>query len=787
MIGGGNRHRRQNLLELDSTKELLGFDGFPYETKLSFVPLINHWKKKTNSKDRGEFLLAHEIIKRLDDALDFLTPIRDEETLKNHHDFVELVMSGLFPTAHRNNQLAQAQAPFNLGGFYYTPRLRKFLESEELQFEVGRSPNKVRSNSIIRAGCMILNTFYGQDLVLNDPYIFTAKMKTGGFAQHFKTQLNFDFVEIKKIKPLKNLSKDQVYELIGDLQNIDKWLEYIPVTHFEFHGLVSVELIDVTEEESLSRLRQNLLQKDAVIAPGAIDQLEQILRSYFNIDDLRLGIAAMDYPLEHSVPHTYKLRHNLLPTGYDQLIGKHFADSVYEKVCETKEPLLIENLHALDQIQGIEQDLINDGVQSMVLIPLQRKNGSIIGILELASSAPYTFNSFSMGKVRKVIPLFRTALWRSRNEINNEIGAIIRKEFTSIHPSVEWRFLEEAFRIMESRENDMGPVKIEPIVFRDVYPLYGQADIVSSSLFRNKAIQEDFETNFTLILEILEFCLRSQQDALTKELMSEVKRNMKHIAAGVTPDSEHQSLELIRQDIHPYFEKLRLRHPAFRERVNAYYEQLDPQIKVVYQKRKEYEQSVGMINDTIVNFLSKEEKRMQKMLPHYFERYKTDGVEYDICIGQSILRKGTFDPMHLETLRMWQLQTMCEITRHIAKLQSTLPLQLTTAQLILVHSTPLSISFRMDEKKFDVDGAYNIRYAIIKKRIDKALVAGTNERLTQTGKVAIVYTQEKERDEYWGYCLFLKQKNYISENIEDLEIVPLQGVEGLRALRVTVV
>ena len=153
---------------------------------------------------------------------------------------------------------------------------------------------------------------------------------------------------------------------------------------------------------------------------------------------------------------------------------------------------------------------------------------------------------------------------------------------------------------MESRENDMGPVKVEPIVFRDVYPLYGQADIVKSSIFRNEAIQEDFKNNFNLILEILEFCLRSQKDPLIKELISEVKKCMKYITTGVTPDSEHQALELIRQDIHPYFERIRIQHPAFREKVNAYFEQIDPYIKVVYKKRKEYEQSVGMINNCLL-------------------------------------------------------------------------------------------------------------------------------------------------------------------------------------------
>ena len=60
----------------------------------------------------------------------------------------------------------------------------------------------------------------------------------------------------------------------------------------------------------------------------------------------------------------------------------------------------------------------------------------------------------------------------------------------------------------------------------------------------------------------------------------------------------------------------------------------------------------------------------------------------------------------------------------------------------------LSIRFRQDEKQFDVDGAYNIRYEIVKKRIDKAYIKGTSERLTQPGKIAIVYSRDKEIGEY---------------------------------------
>jgi len=115
-----------------------------------------------------------------------------------------------------------------------------------------------------------------------------------------------------------------------------------------------------------------------------------------------------------------------------------------------------------------------------------------------------------------------------------------------------------------------------------------------------------------------------------------------------------------------------------------------------------------------------------------------------------------------------------------------LSLPLETTHLILVHSAPLSIRFRMDEKKFDVDGAYNIRYEIIKKRIDKSLVKDSDERITQPGKIAIIYSQEKDAAEYLQYIEYLKFKDLLIGEIERLELEELQGVSGLKALRIAV-
>jgi hypothetical protein len=93
----------------------------------------------------------------------------------------------------------------------------------------------------------------------------------------------------------------------------------------------------------------------------------------------------------------------------------------------------------------------------------------------------------------------------------------------------------------------------------------------------------------------------------------------------------------------------------------------------------------------------------------------------------------------------------------------------------------------MDEKRFDVDGAYNARYEIVKKRIDKAHIIGTTERVTSPGKIAIIYTSEQDARIYERYIAFLQNKGYLKKNsLEMLDLEDLPGITGLKALRVAV-
>jgi hypothetical protein len=253
------------------------------------------------------------------------------------------------------------------------------------------------------------------------------------------------------------------------------------------------------------------------------------------------------------------------------------------------------------------------------------------------------------------------------------------------------------------------------------------------------------------------------------------------------PEDEIRITEFLAGEVEPVFNHLQKSNPAIQAIVEHYFEIERDCDGPLYHFRNEYEESLSSINQAVIAYLEEQEEALQKSYPHYFEKYRTDGIEYNIYIGQSMAPENLFDLLYLKNIRLWQLQSMAEAARITHRLLPWAKVPLQTTQLILIHNQPISISFRKDERRFDVEGSYNIRYEVMKKRIDKALVKDTQERLTQPGKIALVYSNQKEAQEYEEYIRFLQSKNLLKPFIEFLDLDEMQGVKGLKALRVEVV
>ena len=766
----------------------LGFCEFPFKISLSLVPLIEYWQ---NARENGlptEKVMAETILDELYRAPDLSKPITDQEPIDRHQPLINMMMTAIFPSATLEEEIGAAMSPYAKLSPFMTKRFCELFGPQGKAVnspEIEEMEREMLYRKTLHAYIMIFKEYYGVELPMDKTFAIKLPNPETGLDEHYQIEINIKFAIINElIKPIE-LTEDQITEIKQNSHKLDVWMKYLPADHFEFSGFTVFRLSDVTKAEVVSQLKYDLLDKESLVVSEKFANVQHKLRSMFRLPQLRLGVAGYD-PEEKSLTGFGDSSQSLIvgQSEYGQSCSKGVAFK--NEMIKGGKPCLIHDLNDHVEDTPYWKDLIESaGIRNMVMVPLHY-DGDFIGILELGSPTPGQISSSYLLMIKDLIPLFSIALKRNYDERSSNIDAVIKKQYTAIHPSVEWRFGQAAKRYLDTKEKGQVP-ETEQIVFEDVYPLYAAVDIRSSSTERNQAIQADLIQHLNLTEEVVQKAITIDSLPIFHELDYKIRKHIKHIQQGLFSGDEMGIIEFLQTEVNPCFENLKTIMPdEIGADLDAYYAKIDPNLHVIYNKRKEFEDSLTRINEVVADHIEASEEHAQHMFPHYFEKYKTDGVEYNIYIGQSMTNDRTFSQMYLKNIRLWQLQNTIQLTRLTHALKPKLPMPLETTQLILVHSSPLSVRFRLDERQFDVDGAYNIRYEIVKKRIDKALIKGTEERLTQPGQVAIVYSQNKDAEEYSEYLEYLDSLGDISGNIEHLELEPLQGVQGLKALRFAV-
>ena len=70
--------------------------------------------------------------------------------------------------------------------------------------------------------------------------------------------------------------------------------------------------------------------------------------------------------------------------------------------------------------------------------------------------------------------------------------------------------------------------------------------------------------------------------------------------------------------------------PGITSLIDNYREKLNPALGVIYTRRKAYEDSVLKVNETLTNLVELRQKEAQAIIPHYYEKYQTDGIEFNM-------------------------------------------------------------------------------------------------------------------------------------------------------------
>jgi len=608
-----------------------------------------------------------------------------------------------------------------------------------------------------------------------------------GLERHFRITFDSTFLDVHVVgdrPPFSDADRARLHDYFFD---VDRLLERLPPERFVIEGFTVVRAVDVTDQEVLSSIKRDLIDRESIVSHAKFQTLQAKLRALFRRPDLHFSLAALDGDRVLLLNAGQQLEHSCIFADSKHHAMAEFIGTVYERTVKGERPIIIRDLAEQRDRHVIEDHLVASGTRALMVAPLHYQS-RVIGTLELASPNPGDFTQMHLPKLAEILPLFAMAVQRSIEELNNRVQAIIKEKATAIHPTVEWRFREAVLDAIERRRDHSidTHTEMDAIVFSDVFPLYGLADIRGSSTQRALAIQADLLAQLGLAAPVIDQAHREKLLPALDELRYRIAKRAAHIERGLKSGDEVGVIDFLRADVERLFPHLETFGPRVRERIDTYREALDPRLATVHHERWRFEESVTGLAEAISSYLDLEEQTAQAMFPHYFEKQKTDGVDYQIYVGASLLEDGGYDPLYLKNLRLWQLMVSCGIALRAEQIRARLPVPLETTHLILVQHAPLAIRFRFDEKRFDVDGAYDIRYAIVKKRIDKALIKGTSERATQPGRIVIVYSQPSEALEYRGYIEYLQSLGYLTRGVEELELEELQGVHGLRALRVTV-
>jgi hypothetical protein len=761
---------------------------FNFATHLSLEPLIEYWQARANDANPGVARLARAVMQQVADTTACRGELDSITALDECPDVVATLMLAVFPPATMATAISGAVAPFQRQSFYHTPRFAEILLGRDRTIKQPLNVDlaMLEVHMARMAYLLILVREYGADAPGSDNFIFTVPDYKIGLYRHYGVSFDASFVRVRVVGTKPELTPEQVQHLVHNRHRLDLWRSLLPAEHFVLEGFHLLQLVDVTSQEILSELKYDLLERDVLQASDRLEQIQEKLRVLFARPSLQVGIAAYDERKKAFVDFGRKINHSFLTKQLqDKQLEEEFRQ-LYERLLAERLPLVLEDVATEEGIpEGLRQQMLRMGIRSAILALLPY-GPDTVGLLELGSPEANSLDEFDLELVNQFLPLFAVAVKRNAEDLETRIQAVIKERFTAIHPTMEWRFNDAARRLLARQEDGNRQAEMEPIVFEEVYPLHGSCDIRGSSVARNEAVQGDLIEHLTLANRVLKKASDFQQLPILDELKFYVTKNLRRLRQGIISGDEVSIYDSLRTEVEPLFEYLAQNNVELRPTIAAYWQQIDPRLGILYHRRREFEESVTRLNDTISDYLDEEEDKAQLMFPHYFQRFKTDGVEYNIYVGGSLVQDKPFDLVFLKNLRLWQLLVMVEITRRTHALKAELPVPLDTTQLILIHSQSLSIRFRQDERQFDVDGAYNIRYEIIKKRIDKATVLGTGERLTQPGQLALVYAQPRDATEYLEYIDYLQDRNLLMPDVEELELEELQGVKGLLALRVTV-
>jgi hypothetical protein len=760
---------------------------------LTFRPFIDYLKQRKQETTCAKHRFFNYVIEQFEQHPELLDII-DVNEVSKYQEQLQLVYNTMAPIVEDEHThrwaLCMPLAPiifysthayFTLVADIATGGIRQSIKDKD--------PESLRRNQLEFIYSLILEKCYNLPAFFNREVVHSLKDRGTGFIRYYKLDLDTRFVEVKVRGKIPELNMRSLHSMGHDSADILAFLQKeLPLDNFRFEGFVINTVTEVTSRYSIENIKNTILNRAAFDEKSYYQAVINSLKTLAGSDEIEFGLLpALKVNGKLVFNDGVCLNSKIIEVSRKYGVQEDTYMSMTETYFKNPKVLFFREITPEDEQRQMFLKLLKqEGVSSYALLPVYFNN-TVAGVLEIYSKRPDIMDEVLLARLESAVPLLSQLLKNNIDEFNESIDKVIKEKFTSVQPSVQWKFNEVAWHYLRDSYNSNAKSETEPISFENVNALYGSIDIRNSTVERNMALQKDLEVQFRFMINTLETLKRESGFGLIDPKIYAAQQWLEKIKSPAGFNQQVEVNDFLENTMMPFLVQFREGSPELAPVIDEYLSAIDERTGIAHENRRRLENSMNTVISTVNNYLDMMKLEVQKAYPSYFEKFRTDGVEYDIYIGQSIAPDRPYNEIFLKNLRLLQLTSMSNIAKYSHALLGQLERPVQTTQLIFIHSHPININFRKDEKRFDVEGAYNIRYQVVKKRIDKVHIKGTDERLTQPNKIALVYFNQKEADEYISYIRYLQGENILRDDLEHLDLEELQGVSGLKALRVGVI
>ena len=758
------------------------------EIHFSFEPYLRYLKNRWRNENSIKKDFFEKIGKEIEGALKEHGPVNERNLFKFTNELALIHASLDAPLSEENKSFWALGFPMGQKICFGTDRFYELLQHNECRTHLTIAPVRPYGDGFFPEKKRMLYSFilerlYGFGPSRDMELIHSFVDRSTGLQKYYKIHIDHSFVDVEVIGERPDFDRLKVRDEFSRTLDLGVIESLLPLDGLRLKGFSILTVHDVTTEQAYENIKNIIIKGDEV--PDSYNQVVMSLRTLAGNSDIEFsllpflklnGKVLVDYENHSTSALARLMRNNKFSPEHIQALLVQFIG---------RPEIILFNREEWQEKRDTEAFLygLNDfGIEDYALFPIFH-NTEIVGVMEVFAEKKGILDDGVLSRVFTANTLLAQLLKDEIVEFTTKLNEVIKDRFTSLQPAVQWKFNDRAWEYLQALQGGDKP-SIGDVKFEGVYPLYGAIDIRNSTVERNVAVFQDMTIQLKLLKNTLVRLKELMPLAILDEMIFNCERWMGRIDAGSISMDHFQLNEFLGRNVPGVLAYFRENSPGSHLIIAEYEDAVHPDTGVVHINRKALERSVGLVNSEINGYLEQSQVELQNSYPCYFEKFRSDGVEYDIYIGQSIVPYKRFSEVYLKNVRLWQLTSMAEMAKIAHRLLDRMEKQLYTTQLIFVHANPIDICFRTDERRFDVEGAYNIRYQVIKKRIDKVLIKGTEERLTQPGKIALVYFPGMDIGEYRGYILYLQKNKVLLDDLEEIDLEELQGVKGLQALRV---